>query len=182
MCLTSPPRGIRASSRACRRRASFASHRSTRSWPLAAIPGPSCASTSAGCCATTTPSCATPPRCAIARSSRGRRADASPVAVAGYHRFLFVARARHQRRHDVSRQGQRAARTGSLPIGYNGRASTVVVSGTPVKPPERADEGARSSTSPCTWPRAASTSSSKWARSSETTRRSAPALTVEQAQ
>ena len=40
----------------------------------------------------------------------GRRADASAGRGCGLHRFLFLARARHQRRHDVSRQGQRAER------------------------------------------------------------------------
>jgi fumarylacetoacetase len=59
-----------------------------------------------------------------------------PIAVSGYTDFYSSKEARHQCRRHVPRQGQCVQPNWlHMPIGYNGRASTVVVSGTKVRRP-----------------------------------------------
>ena len=117
---------------------------STRSWRWGQRRGRARAPASASFCGTTIRSCATMRSCASARWCR--MADVKlhmPFAVAGY--TDFYSSKEHATNVGVMFRGKDNALQPNwlhMPIGYNGRASTVVVSGTPVRAAARAVEAA----------------------------------------
>ena len=111
--------------------------RSMPSWRWGRRSGRARARGSANCCATTIRSCATT-RAARARAGAdGARSRLHlPIAVAGY--TDFYSSKEHATNVGVMFRGKDNALQPNwlhMPIGYNGRASTVVVSGTKVRRP-----------------------------------------------
>ena len=110
---------------------------SIRSWRWGRKRGRAPARGSASCCAMTTRNCATMRNCVAARWCRWRMSKLHlPIAVAGY--TDFYSSKEHATNVGIMFRGKDNALQPNwlhMPIGYNGRASTVVVSGTAVRRP-----------------------------------------------
>ena len=113
------------------------SHSSTRSWRWGQKSGRARARGSASCCGTIIRNCATMKNCASARWCRWPTSRLHmPFAVAGY--TDFYSSKEHATNVGVMFRGKDNALQPNwlhMPIGYNGRASTVVVSGTKIRRP-----------------------------------------------
>ena len=122
----------------CRRRSACSRRRrSIPSWRWGRKCGRAPGRGSANCCVMTIRNCATTTSCARARWCRWRTSKLHmPFAVAGY--TDFYSSKEHATNVGVMFRGKDNALQPNwlhMPIGYNGRASTVVVSGTKVRRP-----------------------------------------------